>query len=73
MEMFDANLIQQVVRFKRTAMEKALGLNVVSGQQIYLINEIEEDVRFDASLRGGKYTILINKSTQSIVNFDDNF
>ena len=32
MEMFDANLIQQVVRFKRAAMEKALGLNVVSGQ-----------------------------------------
>jgi hypothetical protein len=32
MEMFDANLIQQVVKFKRAAMEKALGLNVVSGQ-----------------------------------------
>jgi len=32
MEMFDANFVQQVIRFKRSTIEKSLGLNVVSGQ-----------------------------------------
>ena len=31
MEIFDANLVQQIVKFKRSSLEKALGLNVVSG------------------------------------------
>lgn len=63
MDMFDANFVQQVVKFKRSAIEKSLGLNIVSGQSIYLLEEIEEDVKFDASFRSGKYTILIDKST----------
>ncbi len=63
MDMFDASFVQQVVKFKRSAIEKSLGLNVVSGQSIYLLEEIEEDVKFDASFRSGKYTILIDKST----------
>lgn len=61
MEMFDPNFIQQVIRFKRSTIEKSLGLNVVSGEQIYLLEEIAEDVKFEASFRGGKYTILIDK------------
>jgi hypothetical protein len=32
MEMFDANFVQQVIKFKRSTIEKSLGLNVVSGQ-----------------------------------------
>jgi len=28
-----------------------------------LLDEIEKDVEFDANFRGGKYTILIEKST----------
>jgi hypothetical protein len=53
MDMFDASFVQQVVKFKRSAIEKSLGLNVVSGQSIYLLEEIEEDVKFDASFRSG--------------------
>ena len=30
-------------------------------------------MRFDASFRGGKYTILIDKSTQSLVTLNDSF
>lgn len=32
MEMWDANLVQRIVKFKNKALEKALGLYVVSGQ-----------------------------------------
>jgi hypothetical protein len=73
MEMFDASLIQQIVRFKRTTIEKALGLNVVSGESIYVLTELEEDVKFEAGFRGGKYTILIDKSTQSTVQLNGDF
>jgi hypothetical protein len=32
MEMWDAGLVQKIIRFKRSALEKALGLYVSSGQ-----------------------------------------
>jgi hypothetical protein len=38
-----------------------------------LLDEIEKDVEFDANFRGGKYTILIEKSTQSIVQLNGDF
>jgi len=31
MEMWDANLVQKIIKFKRTALDKALGLYVCSG------------------------------------------
>ena len=49
MEMWDSNLVQKIVRFKRNALEKALGLYVSSGASIYMLTELEEDVRFDVS------------------------
>lgn len=59
MEIFDTDLIQKVVRYKRSALDKALGLYVVSGQSIYMLHELEEDVKFDVSFLGNKYTIMI--------------
>lgn len=59
MELWDANLVQKIVRFKRTALEKALGLYVVSGASIYILSELEEDVVFEVCLSGAKYTIMI--------------
>jgi len=64
MEMWDANLVQQICRFKRKSLETALGLNVVSGYQIYTLQELEENVDFPTLYQGAKYTIVIDKSTQ---------
>lgn len=50
MEMWDANLVQRIVKFKGKALEKALGLYVVSGQSIYVLSELDEDVSFDAQI-----------------------
>lgn len=46
MEMWDANLVQQLIKYKRKTLDKAFGLHVVSGQQIYMLQELEEDVTF---------------------------
>lgn len=32
MQVWDANLVQKILRFKRSALEKALGLHVPSGE-----------------------------------------
>jgi hypothetical protein len=64
MEMWDANLVQQICSFKRKALDTALGFNAVSGSQIYTLQELEENVDFPALYRGTKYTIVISKATQ---------
>jgi len=73
MEMWDSALVQKITRFKRSALEKALGLYVCSGAAIYVLSELDEDVIFDVVLGGAKYKILIEKSTQSIVQLDGKF
>ena len=73
MELWDANLVQKIVRFKRTALEKSLGLYVVSGSSIYMLTELEEDVKFDVSFSGEKYSIVIDQTTQSTVQLDGKF
>jgi hypothetical protein len=73
MEMWDSALVQKITRFKRSALEKALGLYVCSGAAIYVLSELEEDVIFDVALGGAKYKILIEKSNQSIVQLDGKF
>ena len=73
MEMWDAALVQKICRYKRSALEKALGLYVCSGAAIYVLQELEEDLIFDVLLGGAKYKILIEKVNQSIVQLDGKF
>jgi hypothetical protein len=49
---------------RRREMEMALGMNVCSGQQIYTLAEIEEDIRLPVCIKEKKYTVLIRKDTQ---------
>ena len=48
-------------------MEMALGMNVCSGQQIYTLTEIDEDIKLAVCLKEKKYTVLIRKDTQCLV------
>lgn len=73
MEMWDAHLVQKIINFKRSALDKALGLYVCSGASIYVLSGLEEDVVFDVSLQGAKYTIFIDKSTLSMVQLNGKF
>ena len=73
MKMWDANLVQRIIKFKRKSLEKALGFNVTSGESIYVLQELEEDVRFEVQLQGEKYAIYIEKETQRNVHLDDKF
>lgn len=61
------------MRFKRSALEKALGLYVCSGPSIYVLAELDEDVLFECAMGGAKFSIRIEKSTQSIVQLESKF
>lgn len=54
-------------------MDASLGLNVCSGEIIYLLSELEEDVKFNATLNGNQYTIVIREETHTILNLQDQF
>ena len=54
-------------------MEAALGLNVCSGESIYLLRELEEDCRFTTQVGGQHYEIEIRVATHSFVNLKDSF
>ena len=67
MEMWDANLVQKILRFKRSALDKALGLHVCSGPSIYMLCELEDDLLFEVCLQSTKYKIVVQRSTQCSV------
>lgn len=73
LQFYDAAQIQKILRSKRKAMDTALGLNVCSGEIIYLLSELEEDVKFNAMLNGNQYTIVIREETHTILNLQDDF
>ena len=41
MHIWDPNLVNKVMRLKRTALERALGPHVCSGKSLYTLNEID--------------------------------
>ena len=62
-----------IIRTKRIALEKALGLFVVSGKTIYTLNEIDETLEWNTIYRNQTCTIKIDKDQMSIVNMDSEF
>jgi len=60
MEMWDADLVQRICKFKATTLEKCLGAYVVSGKNILLMADLEENVSIDVTFRNTKYTIFID-------------
>lgn len=73
MEMWDADLVQRIVKFKATTMEKCFGLYVVSGKSIYLLSDLSESVSIDVTFRGTKYTIVIDSKDVQHIQLSTSF
>lgn len=67
MPIFDANLYHQVLRFKRSFLERTFGVYVCSGQNIYLLNELEESISFPVAYKGQQLTVNIDADTMRTV------
>ena len=61
------------MRTKRIALEKALGLYVVSGKTIYTLNEIDETLEWNTNYRGQQCTIKIDMDQMTTVNLSGDF
>lgn len=45
-ELWEADRVHQIIKTKRSALEKSLGAFVVSGKTIYVLAEIDETLEF---------------------------
>jgi len=73
LDIWDANLVQQIVRQKRRALDRILGQYVTSGAQLYTITELDESIEMAVPLNGTKYSLVIDKGSQATVTLDDEF
>ena len=73
MEIWDANLVLKIVKFKRAALEKVLGSYVVSGKQIYVLQSIDEDLSLSATIGSAHYTISVEQKSLTMVLLDAKF
>ena len=51
-EFWEAHRVHEIIKSKKTSLEKALGFYVVSGKTIYTLTELEESLMFKTVLRG---------------------
>jgi len=51
-EFWEAHRVHDIIRTKKTALEKALGAYVVSGKTIYTLTELEETLVFKTVYKG---------------------
>jgi len=56
-------------------MTLALGLHVCTGQNIFVLSEIDsdEDITFDVKYRDSEYTLIIRPETKSLFVMQDDF
>lgn len=72
-EFWEASRVHDIIRTKKTSLEKALGSYVVSGKTIYTLTELDESLVFTTMYRGESAKISIDKETQTEVHLTDNF
>lgn len=62
-EVWEAHLVHEIIRTKKTALEKALGHFVPSGRTIYTLAELEDTLVFKTVFRGQQAEIKIDKDS----------
>ena len=72
-EFWEAHRVHDIVRTKKSSLEKAIGYYVVSGKMIYTLTELEETLIFKTTYRGVQCTIKIDTETGSNIHLTDNF
>lgn len=72
-EFWEAHRVHEIIRTKKSALEKAIGVFSVSGKMIYTLTELEETLIFKTTYRGASATIKIDIETGSNIHLTDNF
>lgn len=72
-EFWEAHRVHDIIRTKKTSLEKALGAYVVSGKTIYTLTELEDTLIFKTVFRGQQAQIMIDKDSGCQIHLTDNF
>lgn len=72
-EIFDASLVHEILATKHRFIYKILGNYAPSGQVIYTMNQISEDVNVETTYKGQACQIIVEKSTETTTCLDANF
>ena len=72
-EIFDASLVHEILATKHRFIYKILGNYAPSGQVIYTMNQISEDVNVETTYKGQACQIIVEKSTETTTSLDANF
>jgi len=72
-EFWESHRVHEIIKTKKTSLEKALGAYVVSGKTIYTLTELEESLRFNTIFKGESACITIDKDTCRQVHLTENF
>ena len=72
-EMWEAHRVHDIIRTKKTSLEKALGAYVVSGKTIYTLCELEDSLVFKTIFKGDQAMIKIDKDSGCQIHLTDNF
>ena len=72
-EMWEAARVHDIIRTKKTSLEKALGAYVVSGKTIYTLTELDETLVFKTTYRGEQAQITIDKDTGCQIHLTGTF
>ena len=71
--MWEAARVHDIIRTKKTSLEKALGAYVVSGKTIYTLTELDETLVFKTTYRGEQAQIKIDKDTGCQIHLTGTF
>lgn len=72
-EYWESHRVHDIIKTKKTSLEKALGAYVVSGKTIYTLTELEDTLVFKTSFRGEQAQIMIDKDSGVQIHLTDNF
>jgi len=72
-EFNESDKTRAIVRTKYKVMNDILGTHFFSGNNIYMLNPLEEDVTIETSFRGAEATILIDTTSSNEIVLDKNF
>jgi hypothetical protein len=72
-DIFDASVVHDILATKHRRIYRILGSYAPSGQMIFTMNQISEDVHEETTFKGHDCQIIIEKNTETITRLDENF
>ena len=72
-EFMDTDKARAILRTKARALNEAIGVHFFTGNNLYTLTQMEEDMEFETNLRGTPATIKIEVGRGNVIQLDEHF